>query len=499
MFKLKDIIFKFFGDIDKANDSFKDVSGIGVMESTNLIIGEDYDDEIQPLLQGNVDNLIDPNTAFDRFVPYLETIIGSTLDIYEDIDDRRKIVRLINSLYDRKGTKPALRNNLTWLGFDDVVIIEHFDSIGFDSDLRFDNDIRRLDSSSGCDCAEITIQLYGDVIGTDKIVQQIFTIVEFHRPIDVKIRDVTLNGNIIIEDVIDVYISDGTDGNLVGDLIYNNDNDPDLSLRIAEKSDEPTYLEGDLIIEGPNAEFYSINSEGDLLYVFGSGFRFNNALKLNGGSEHVSIDHIPEYNRFGGDMSFSFWIKLPDLSGIKEILSKRTSGAGFRIYFESNRIKIDTYNQSSDKNTVFSEESIDTVNTWYHVLIEISSEDANNYRIFINNVSQTLVVDTNDQDGSGDAVLDNSLPINISNYNGSSSEIVIDELIIIDNIMSSSVRGDLYNLGNGNSPFLAGVSGILLRHNFDEILGLQIFDQSDNSNHGTLVNAPGDNSNRIIH
>ena len=64
---------------------------------------------------------------------------------------------------------------------------------------------------------------------------------------------ITYNDCPLVQIIISVYVNDN------GDLVYNNDYDPELVLTLDNN--------GDLIVDGPNANKYTINSNGDLIFT----------------------------------------------------------------------------------------------------------------------------------------------------------------------------------------------------------------------------------------
>jgi len=491
-FSLKDIIFKLFGRRYKRTDSNKDAFGKGTYERYHESIGEDFDENELLLIDNLVANLVDPQTAFDRFIPSLEQMVGMDLPLLgDDIDKRRKLIQFANSLYNLKGTPRLIRIMIKWLGFDTVDIQEFFNNSSFDSDTTFDSNSRPTFDNFCDPCFDYSIFLTGTVVIDQGILQSIFNMLKFNEPINGTLRTVVYNGDFLVQEIISVEVLPN------GDLQYDNEFDPGLVLRIAGPGD-PDGDEGDLIIEGPNAANYSINAQGDLIYTIGSFF-FNQALKLNAGSQHIVYSNIVAYNFGGADFMFNFWVQVNDLGSTQEIISKLSASVGWRIYYDSNEIIIDTYNSASNKNIVSSESVIVSSTSWYMVSVNVSTEDANNYKMWVNRVAQTTSVDLNDQDGSGDNDLDTATDLLIGKESANFGLITMDEFILAGGGLTQSLAEGLYNGGDGEDPIIVGIPDIRLRSNFDELLGTVVFDQTDNDNDGTLTNAPGDTTNRVLH
>jgi len=490
---ITDKIFGYFGSFEKINDTFKDVDGKGIYERYNESLGLDFDENLGGLIEDLLQNTLVPMSTLDRFVVYLEQMLGIRLGIFNTLEGRRKYLELFNRICDIKGTVRAYKIMLMWLGFDQVNIIEHPRGSGFDSEFTFDHSRRRFDAGRGCGCREYSIQLEGNNLIDQDIIQQIFNIIEFNEPIDARIRSLTMNGGFLVQNVIDIYISDGTDGNIAGDLIYNNDNDPELFMRLAERDDEPQYIEGDLIIEGPNSDKYTINSSGDLIFTTGSFF-FNNALKLNGSGEHVEYPVSNAYNFGTNDFSISFWLKLDTNQGNHPIISKTNGSTGFFVSY-INGIMFFEFSDSQGTCQISLNETIDEIGHWYHIVIHKNGTDGNDYNVYVNSVPvQFNVMSNNLVDGN----IDNNALLFIGRKQSDYGIFTIDEFILKSGELTQQEVELIYNFGDGEDALISGVGNIALRSNFDELIGINIFDQSTNQNHGQL-NAPGDLTNRILH
>lgn len=495
MFLLKPIIFKLYGYAEKVYDSYKNPSfdNKGIFERYNESVAEDFDENIAPLINQFVDNTMQPSTAFFKFIPYLENMLGMNLVIYSEENRRRKYLSIINKLYDIKGTIPAYVIMLKWQGFSNVYIVEHEKASGFDSPVTFDDSRRRFDSGNCQGCNEYSIQLEGNVVADSEILDRIYKIIEFNEPINAKLRSLTLNGDFIVQQVITVYISDGTDGNQAGDLIYNNDQDPTLTLRIADASDAPIYQEGDLIIGGPNKDRYAINAAGDLIYTTGQYF-FNNALRLNGGTQYVEYPLSANYQFSSIEFEIIYWLKPLSDIGLQPVYGRGGSVSAVVASYSVGKIRL----YVGDSAGAIIIETVDTfpVGEWIWVTYSVIGSDVNDWKIYVNNIEQNFDIVQND---IGDISNINEATVTrLGEAVGIHGNFEIDELILKGGIMSSVERSNLYAFGDGADPFVVGIQDIRLRSNFDEILGTSIFDQSTYNNTGAL-NGPGDTTNRVIH
>ena len=109
MISFVDNIFSYFTPLDKRLDTNKDVNGKGTLERFNECIGLDMD-EVYPLVNDLLDNLYNPKTCFDRYVPYLESMLGFDIDkgllyLFNTIAWRRVVVQHILHYYTIKGTR----------------------------------------------------------------------------------------------------------------------------------------------------------------------------------------------------------------------------------------------------------------------------------------------------------------------------------------------------------------------------------------------------------
>ena len=146
MFSLKDTIFDFFGVQDKQNDIEKDNDNRGSFERYNRSLGEDYDENVEPLIENFVANTIDPLTADERFVPFLEAMLGNPARVKDDIATRRKMASIATRIYQVKGTVLSYEILFKLLGYDSITITEHIESFGFDSPFTLDDEGRILEN-----------------------------------------------------------------------------------------------------------------------------------------------------------------------------------------------------------------------------------------------------------------------------------------------------------------------------------------------------------------
>jgi hypothetical protein len=250
MFSLQENLFAYFGPREKVGDLHKDGQGRGTKERFMRALGAEYDAVLLPLLDGFVANCIDPQTALDRFVPYLENQMGVAYKVSDDLAVRRKLVGWASRITRLKGTKRSYEILLKLMGFASVEIVEYFTGRGFDHG-KLDDPERRFDR--GCaGCSPYSLILTGGVTITADVRAWIRSVVAFCEPINAVLRDIQYNGNPLMLTSIFVRITPD------GDLEYDNSADPTTTLQL---------INGDLLISGPNAARYSLSPQGDLLFT----------------------------------------------------------------------------------------------------------------------------------------------------------------------------------------------------------------------------------------
>lgn len=492
MFSLKGIIFKLFGSNEKLNDTYKDINGKGILERYNESLAEDFDENALVLIDNLVSNTKDPFTAQSKFLSYLENDNGLVNDFLTTEQQRRQILSISNRLFDIRGTIFSYKLMLKWLGVDEVYIIEHEDDFSFDSIVTFDSPIRTFDNTNYCGCREYSIQLYGSNELTPEFVNRVFNIVKFNEPIDADLREITYNGINLNNKVLSIYISDGTDGNQAGDLIYDNEFAQGITLRIATLDDEPEYLVGDVIIEGENAYNYMILPNGDMIYIDGV-FYFNNCLKSNGVNEYLSTPHDTTIDLVSGQFSSGIWVRLDSVSGNNPIVNKMSSTVGYDLSVVDGKVTLTVKNLTGE-NKIESTSTL-LVNEWYNLFVEVLDEDVATYKIYINGTLETNVVITSTLTNPE---INNTEDV-VFGYDGVNfSALAIDTYFIAESTIDITNVKKIYNFGDGENIELFGINNILILYNFDEVNGLTIFDTSGNENHATLAGI-GDNTNHIGH
>lgn len=254
MFSLKETIFSLFDDYDKINDTYKETDperlGRGILERFNLLMGEDFDQSLLPYIHNLNRNVMDVGSMEYKFIPYIENLLGDPLIMLNTESMRRRVVKFITQIYKKKGTQDSYRALLYMLGFDTVEFTQHHDFHGFDSPKTFDDEIRTFDNAASL-VSEYTLVLTGTLSLTVELIKAIKAVVYFCDPIHAKLREIIYNGEVLLDEVIYIYIDEN------GDLVYDNTLIPNTGFVLTD---------GDLIVTGLNTDDYTIVN-GNIIYT----------------------------------------------------------------------------------------------------------------------------------------------------------------------------------------------------------------------------------------
>jgi predicted transcriptional regulator with HTH domain len=238
-FKLKTRLFEYFGVHAKREDSYKDSNGKGINERYQESVGEDYDDNLSDLMDNLFDRTLQPKTMLSKLIPHMEDMLGNPVIVLNDVPMRRKILQFVHHIYNIRSTHKSYEVLFRMLGFDTVTVQEFVITVGFDSDVTFDDPVRTFDGTEKF-CSEYSVHLTG-TIGLDAVkVLAINRIIKFLEPINAHLREVTYNGDPISIGLILVYIENGNQ-------YYDNANDPGITLVLED---------GKLYKDGVNAGNY---------------------------------------------------------------------------------------------------------------------------------------------------------------------------------------------------------------------------------------------------
>lgn len=196
-FNLQNIIWSLYPKFDTIFDINK-ISGKGLVQRYNEMVAKDFDLQLLPQLGSILENTLIPSTALQKFFIHIEDSLGIGT-ISNDLTIRRRFLRNILSYLKVKGTKKGLEAMFQIIGFTPMVLVELFPVYGFDSPVTLDDRDRVFDMT--CDgCSEFTIDLDGSFstpLTVDQI-NSIFYVIEFNRPINAKLRDLTYQGGDLV-------------------------------------------------------------------------------------------------------------------------------------------------------------------------------------------------------------------------------------------------------------------------------------------------------------
>lgn len=253
MVLLKDYMTNLLPDYIKREDSYKDVDGKGFIVRYLEIFGAELDEFIYNKI-GNLENEFNPLSITNAgYLDYIAFLLGDLPNLTQDEDAYRRLLTHIISIYKVKGTKKSFKAILYVAG----VEIEEFNEVPLSAQVYDGEDINYDDSinyDENCaTCSEYDLVVSSTLTLTASLYSKILDLISLVEPVNAKLRNFTFNENSIEEVLIEVIIDEN------GDLVYDNAADPDLELTLTS--------DGDLIIEGPNANKYFLNNEGDLIYV----------------------------------------------------------------------------------------------------------------------------------------------------------------------------------------------------------------------------------------
>lgn len=253
MILLKDYITSLLPSTIKDQDSYKDVNQKGFVERYLEIFGLELDEFYYTKIY-NIEDELNPLTVSNpEYLDYIAYALGDWPNIAQDEAGYRRFLSYVVSIFKIKGTIQSFHSILYPLGleidnFYEVPLV----GVTYDVGILYDDPVIRYDDACQT-CSYFDISLTGLEDLTAELYDKILNTIELVRPINAKLRTFEYNGGEVVEVIIEVEVDE--DGNLV----YNNDADPDLELTLS--------VDGDLIISGPNANRYYIDENGDLIYI----------------------------------------------------------------------------------------------------------------------------------------------------------------------------------------------------------------------------------------
>ena len=194
MFSLKSIIFNFFGIESKINDSLKDGSGKGIWERYNESLGEDYDEDVSPLITNLMDNVIVPLTMFVRFIDIQNEALGSLPVPSIDVNVKRKILQHFNILGTIKGTVKSYRMLFSFIGVNLDSNSDVNPGFGWDSDTGTLDDADRTFDTNLSNCRYYSLELSGVAVISSDLESAINIINDYLRPLNAVTFEIKYNG-----------------------------------------------------------------------------------------------------------------------------------------------------------------------------------------------------------------------------------------------------------------------------------------------------------------
>lgn len=269
-FSLKNIIFtKLHPKPDKFYDPNKNLDpqgqNRGTVQRYQETLGDDYDTEIQSLIDSLVQNNLDPEQAMSRFLPLLEYRMRTV-----SITDRRKALQYAIWWAMLRGTRRGYRVMLSAIGLilDDLVELDP--EGGFDvQNHTLDEDKHTFDTACPpCSEYELHLSTMSGVTFDQDLKALLFNVIRFNEPINAVLAFVMVDGSLVVEDIISVNVTSS------GDLEYDDQDAPDTTLYLENDTDVQQHTlngaplpDGDLAIDSPDASHYSVDLNGDLIYT----------------------------------------------------------------------------------------------------------------------------------------------------------------------------------------------------------------------------------------
>ena len=193
MFSLRLIIWDLFGNRDDLTDLLKDNNARGLNQRFQELLAGDMDDNVINLINNLVAFTRDPTDMQDRFIPYLENVVGGLPRVETTTLSRKKNIALAVRLISRRGLFSGFEIGLRMIGFDSVVIAGDPVISGFDSPETFDSGVRRFDQRC-ITCLEYDLFLTGGFTITTTILGFVNSVVEYNEPIFAQLRTIFYNG-----------------------------------------------------------------------------------------------------------------------------------------------------------------------------------------------------------------------------------------------------------------------------------------------------------------
>ncbi len=215
MATFKDFLKSLFPRYYYENDTYKDISGKGLLERFMEVFGDRLDEVTKPDIDDYLINILrvhdddftesilalNPALAADKFLKHYAYTLGNPPSI-TDNDTYRELLRYILPILKVKGTLLSFQVYFRMMGYD-VEIIEYRcpPVVRYDENFIYDSGVN-YDDGICCTCTEIdiiftqfgTADCSSGVITSieQETLDRLYKIVEFLKPIDVKLSDFQL-------------------------------------------------------------------------------------------------------------------------------------------------------------------------------------------------------------------------------------------------------------------------------------------------------------------
>jgi phage tail-like protein len=201
---------RFFTAKQQREDTYKDVSGQGLLERFVNSNFEELDSYTVPRIENLIANVLDPTTCLAKYIPHLESWLGITVFPAEDnLYIRRKVIRWSRRYYDYKGTKKGL-NALFKVINCTVVVSEVWSIYSFDSPVTFDDPDRRFDMGRCSACSFYSLSIAQNFVNlTPAFLRGCYSIILFNHPIGAKLSEATVGGIPIQDEMLNIFVLGG--------------------------------------------------------------------------------------------------------------------------------------------------------------------------------------------------------------------------------------------------------------------------------------------------
>lgn len=249
---ISDLVKKQLPDYIIENDSYKDLDGKGFVERFLSIFGAELDEFYYDQINEIGDQTNPLNASKIAYLDLIAASLGDLPNISQNSDHYRRILSFIISIWKIKGTKKSYTDIFYTLSVI-LVSLNEIDNaiISYDDGIALYDDGVSFYDTNCLPCSDYDLVVTGPDLTSD-IYLKLLNLIALVEPINAHIRNITYNGTLIELIFITVTIVDG-------DLIYDNAYDPDLILTLDAN--------GDLLISGPMASLYFVNSAGDLIFL----------------------------------------------------------------------------------------------------------------------------------------------------------------------------------------------------------------------------------------